>query len=269
MKRMAVFEEFCQKKSAVLFATDIAARGLDFPGVDWVIQMDCPEDVNSYIHRAGRTARYQQNGESLLMLLPSEEAMVDQMVQKKIPIKKIEVNPSKLQSIQRKMEALLAKDVEMKQIAQRAFVTYCKSIHLMKDKTIFDIQALDFNALARSLGLAVAPRIRFYEKLKAVKDKKAASESKTKSTVETYQFHGDDDDDQGSVDSDDDIIKLKRKDHALDLDESDNVTLEKKKKNKIITKEKAAKKIIRKKIVANKITTFDEEGNVSITIFTK
>ena len=41
-----------------LFATDIAARGLDFPTVDWVLQVDCPEDVASYIHRVGRTARF-------------------------------------------------------------------------------------------------------------------------------------------------------------------------------------------------------------------
>ena len=41
----------------MLFATDIAARGLDFPKVDWVLQYDCPEDVASYIHRVGRTAR--------------------------------------------------------------------------------------------------------------------------------------------------------------------------------------------------------------------
>ena len=46
------------KTGSVLFATDIAARGLDFPTVDWVVQADCPEDVASYIHRVGRTARY-------------------------------------------------------------------------------------------------------------------------------------------------------------------------------------------------------------------
>ena len=57
-KRMEVFYEFCQAKSMVLFATDIASRGLDFPDVDWVLQADCPEDPAAYIHRVGRTARY-------------------------------------------------------------------------------------------------------------------------------------------------------------------------------------------------------------------
>ena len=42
----------------MLFATDIAARGLDFAKLDWVLQTDCPEDVPAYIHRVGRTARY-------------------------------------------------------------------------------------------------------------------------------------------------------------------------------------------------------------------
>ena len=57
MKRVATYEYFARTKEIVLFATDIAARGLDFPDVDWVIQFDCPDDVPTYIHRVGRTAR--------------------------------------------------------------------------------------------------------------------------------------------------------------------------------------------------------------------
>jgi ATP-dependent RNA helicase DDX10/DBP4 len=56
-KRLGVFEAFNAPSSGggggVLFATDIAARGLDFPDVDWVVQADCPEDVAAYIHRYG------------------------------------------------------------------------------------------------------------------------------------------------------------------------------------------------------------------------
>jgi ATP-dependent RNA helicase DDX10/DBP4 len=51
--------------------------------------MDCPEDVNGYIHRVGRTARFQNGGESLLILLPSEENIIDKLKERKIPINMI------------------------------------------------------------------------------------------------------------------------------------------------------------------------------------
>jgi ATP-dependent RNA helicase DDX10/DBP4 len=43
-RRTQTYLSFLSKPAAVLFATDIAARGLDFPNVDWVLQADCPED---------------------------------------------------------------------------------------------------------------------------------------------------------------------------------------------------------------------------------
>ncbi|KAJ2331461.1 ATP-dependent RNA helicase dbp4 [Coemansia sp. RSA 2673] len=49
---------------AALFCTDIASRGLDFPAVDWVVQVDCPEDCDTYLHRVGRTARYDAAGKN-------------------------------------------------------------------------------------------------------------------------------------------------------------------------------------------------------------
>lgn len=58
--------------------------------MDWVVQMDCPEDVNAYIHRAGRTARFQRDGECLLVLLPSEEKMIEKLKERKIPISMIQ-----------------------------------------------------------------------------------------------------------------------------------------------------------------------------------
>lgn len=87
---MDIYENFCKKNAAVLFATDLAARGLDFPEVHWVVQADCPEDPATYIHRVGRTARYQRGGESLLLLLESETKIIEKLKEKKIPINKIE-----------------------------------------------------------------------------------------------------------------------------------------------------------------------------------
>nr|XP_060626974.1 probable ATP-dependent RNA helicase DDX10 [Anolis sagrei ordinatus] len=166
MKRMEVYTDFVRKKSAVLFATDLAARGLDFPAVNWVIQFDCPEDANTYIHRVGRTARYKEGGEALLVLIHSEESgMVQQLSQKKVPINKIKVNPEKLVNIQKKLQSFLAQDQELKERAQRCFVSYLRSVYLMKNKEVFDVFKLPIAEYALSLGLAVAPRVRFLQKV--------------------------------------------------------------------------------------------------------
>ncbi|XP_072558106.1 probable ATP-dependent RNA helicase DDX10 [Paramormyrops kingsleyae] len=165
MKRMEVYKDFIGKKAAVLFATDIAARGLDFPAVNWVLQFDCPEDANTYIHRVGRTARYKEGGEALLVLLPTEEkGMVKQLQERKVPINKIQVNPAKMTSVQQKLEAFLAQEKEQKERAQRCFVSYLRSVYLMKNKDVFDVFQLPLQEYAGSLGLAVAPRVRFLSK---------------------------------------------------------------------------------------------------------
>lgn len=67
-KRMAIYFTFCEKKYGVLLCTNIAARGLDFPHVDWVFQFDAPDHADLYVHRVGRTARYKSEGRSLLLL---------------------------------------------------------------------------------------------------------------------------------------------------------------------------------------------------------
>jgi ATP-dependent RNA helicase DDX10/DBP4 len=107
-------------RSAVLFATDIAARGLDFPSVDWVIQLDCPEDADTYIHRVGRTARFDAAGQALLFLLPSEkEAMQAELAKKKVPIEEVKIRASKQQSIQNQLQSFCFQDPEIKHLGQK------------------------------------------------------------------------------------------------------------------------------------------------------
>ena len=48
--------------------------------------MDCPEDVATYIHRVGRTARYRSGGRAVLVLMPSEMMMLEKLQEKKIPV---------------------------------------------------------------------------------------------------------------------------------------------------------------------------------------
>ncbi|XP_071498064.1 probable ATP-dependent RNA helicase DDX10 [Diadema antillarum] len=174
LRRVAVYEEFCVRESAVLLATDIAARGLDFPAVHWVVQLDCPEDSSTYIHRVGRTARYEKNGEALLVLLPSEEeAMVAELEKRKIPIEKIQVNPNKRVTVEKKLQSYCAQSLELKQSAQRAFIAYLKSVYLMKNKDVFKVHKLALDSFARSLGLAVAPRVRFIQRAEKRKEEQS------------------------------------------------------------------------------------------------
>ncbi len=75
--RSQTFAEFSKAKAGVLFCTDVAARGLDLPNVDRIIQYDVPTDLKDYVHRVGRTARLGKAGEATLFLLPSEMDYLD------------------------------------------------------------------------------------------------------------------------------------------------------------------------------------------------
>ena len=66
--------------------------------------------------------------------------------------------------IQRKIQAHLASDTQLKESAQRAFQAYLKSVYLLKNKHVFDVFKLDTTTFANSLGLAVPPRVRFLER---------------------------------------------------------------------------------------------------------
>lgn len=160
--RLDITTKFSASKNSCLFATDVVARGLDFPAVDWVIQLDCPEDADTYIHRVGRTARYERNGRAVLFLEPTEEeGMLKRLEQKKVPVERINVRQKKQQSIKNQLQNMCFKDPELKYLGQKAFVSYVRSIHIQKDKEIFKINELPLEEFSASLGLPGAPRIKF------------------------------------------------------------------------------------------------------------
>ncbi|KAI1161074.1 ATP-dependent RNA helicase DBP4 [Nemania serpens] len=161
-QRMQIASSYAASKHACLFATDVVARGVDFPAVDWVVQVDAPEDVDTYIHRVGRTARFNKDGKAVLFLDPSEEeGMLKRIEPKKIPIKRVNVRENKKQSIDESIQSMVFKDPALKYLASKAFISYARSIHLQRDKEIFNLKKLDLEAYAASLGLPGAPMIRF------------------------------------------------------------------------------------------------------------
>lgn len=66
-KRKSAIDKFKSGKIKYLITSDLAARGLDIPGISHVIQMDLPSDNDFFVHRAGRTARAGKKGINIVI----------------------------------------------------------------------------------------------------------------------------------------------------------------------------------------------------------
>jgi ATP-dependent RNA helicase RhlE len=78
-KRIAALEGFRSGQYQVLVATNIAARGLDIEGISHVINYDVPDHPDDYIHRIGRTARAEADGDAISLVTPDDEGLIDRI----------------------------------------------------------------------------------------------------------------------------------------------------------------------------------------------
>ncbi|KAK9365110.1 P-loop containing nucleoside triphosphate hydrolase protein [Lipomyces kononenkoae] len=181
-KRTNTFFEFCNAKQGILICTDVAARGLDIPAVDWIIQFDPPDDPRDYIHRVGRTARGAQGkGKSLMFLLPSELGFLRYLKAAKVPLNEYEFPTNKIANVQGQLEKLVAGNHWLHESAKdgyRAYVQAYASHHL---KTVYQVDKLDLAKVGRAFGFKVPPRVNLLIGA-GMKDKK---NEKTK-----YRQHG-------------------------------------------------------------------------------
>jgi ATP-dependent RNA helicase RhlE len=75
-ERISALEGFRSGKHRVLVATNIAARGLDVEGISHVINYDVPEHPEDYVHRIGRTARADADGNAITLVTPDDESLI-------------------------------------------------------------------------------------------------------------------------------------------------------------------------------------------------
>jgi ATP-dependent RNA helicase RhlE len=75
-QRISALEGFRSGKHRVLVATNIAARGLDVEGISHVINYDVPEHPEDYVHRIGRTARADADGDAITLVTPDDEGLI-------------------------------------------------------------------------------------------------------------------------------------------------------------------------------------------------
>ena len=78
-QRDRAIKAFREGEITILVATDVAARGIDIPGVAYVINFDLPEVPDNYVHRIGRTARAGRDGEAIAFCSPEETDLLRQI----------------------------------------------------------------------------------------------------------------------------------------------------------------------------------------------
>jgi ATP-dependent RNA helicase DDX55/SPB4 len=149
----------------ILLTTDLAARGLDVPQVDLVVQIDPPSDPKVYLHRCGRAGRAGRKGLSILFLQPGrEEDYVPFLDIRKTPIEpltypEIRLSESAAEEATEKIRDLVKEDRALHEKGQRAFVSWVRSYSNHTASSIFRVPDLDWADLAKGWGLLRLPKM--------------------------------------------------------------------------------------------------------------
>ncbi|KAH0607531.1 uncharacterized protein H6S33_002565 [Morchella sextelata] len=164
----------------ILFCTDVAARGLDLPNIDLIIQHDPPFSPSDHLHRIGRTARAGRPGRATIFLLPGpEEGYVDSVLKKGVregQLARVNVDElfrkgfaegkekkreweDRASEWQLDVERWIAEDAGMKSVAARAWGSHIRAYatHVGSERAVFSVKGLHYGHLAKSFGLRDKP----------------------------------------------------------------------------------------------------------------
>ncbi|XP_076953408.1 DEAD-box ATP-dependent RNA helicase 18-like [Bidens hawaiensis] len=154
--REKALASFTSLSGGILLCTDVAARGLDIPGVDCIVQYDPPQDPNVFIHRVGRTARLGRQGSAVVFLLPKEEAYVEFLRIKRIPIEESMCSEEALDVVPH-LRAAAQKDRDVMEKGLRAFVSYIRAYKEHHCNFILRWKDLEIGKLGMGYGLLQLP----------------------------------------------------------------------------------------------------------------
>ncbi|RPB24892.1 DEAD-domain-containing protein [Terfezia boudieri ATCC MYA-4762] len=164
-KNFAKFIGFDSQKS-ILLTTDLAARGLDIPAVDLVIQLDGPPaDPKAFLHRCGRAGRAGRRGMAILFLRPGrEEEYLDFLTVRKTPVKKLQLESVSEQTVEdetneivRGMREAVRKDRAIWEKGLQAFVSHVRAYTKHVTQSIFRTTDIDWPSLVEAYALLTIP----------------------------------------------------------------------------------------------------------------
>lgn len=195
--RAKTISKFTAAKKAVLFCTDVAARGLDIPNVNVIIQYDPPIDAEDYVHRVGRTARIGRNGTAYMFLQEFEVGFVEMLGSRNVEVREFKWNRLKECAVKamggdnielcmaamRKETASTNTDNDMTNLASRAWASAIKAYtsHRKDTRDIFNKTQLHLGHMAAAFGLEETPeRLKeaLAEERELIKSRKRPDEEK-------------------------------------------------------------------------------------------
>ncbi|CAN6291470.1 unnamed protein product [Urochloa humidicola] len=172
-KRTTTFFDFCKAEKGILLCTNVAARGLDIPDVDYIVQYDPPDEPKDYIHRVGRTARGDKGkGSALLFLLPEELKFLIYLKAARVTLTEYEFNQKNVPNLQSHLEKIVGDNYFLNQSAKDAYRSYVLAYdsHSMKD--IFNVHQLDLQKVAASFCFRNPPKVNLDLESSAAKHRK-------------------------------------------------------------------------------------------------
>merc|ERR1712127_1142182 len=189
-RRLDNYEQFLRKQTGCLIATDIAARGLDISktrlvekrnanqeagskAIDWVLQLDAADSVETYVHRAGRTARAGTKGKCLSVFLPEEieQGSIERLQKFKINIVEKKPDFTKFVPIDKTLQNVCAKEKQFHEVGKRAFQAYFKFLVFCKNNKAQRlclqpelVRKLKLEEYAHSFGLLKCPELTHFKR---------------------------------------------------------------------------------------------------------
>uniref|UniRef100_A0A2K6BA84 ATP-dependent RNA helicase n=1 Tax=Macaca nemestrina TaxID=9545 RepID=A0A2K6BA84_MACNE len=158
-KRNKIFMEFRKLQSGILVCTDVMARGIDIPEVNWVLQYDPPSNASAFVHRCGRTARIGHGGSALVFLLPMEESYINFLaINQKCPLQEMKLQRNTVDLLP-KLKSMALADRAVFEKGMKAFVSYVQAYAKHECNLIFRLKDLDFASLAQGFALLRMPKM--------------------------------------------------------------------------------------------------------------